>query len=168
MLLETHSPLADRLRGPVVLPGDPGWDDARSAFNLLLDQHPAAVAFPADAQDVAAAVAYARRAGLRVAPQATAHNQGPLGDMEHTLLLNVGALQEVRVDPGARRVRVGAGVKWDRVAPRLSAHGLAGLHGSSPDVGIAGYSLGGGIGWLSRKYGLQANAVTALELVTAD
>ena len=65
-------------------------------------------------------------------------------------------------------MRVGAGAKWERVVPRLSAHGLAGLHGSSPDVGIAGYSLGGGIGWLSRKYGLQANAVTALELVTAD
>ena len=150
------------------MPGDPGWDDARSSFNLLLDQHPAAVAFPADADDVVAAVAYARDAGLRVAPQATAHNQGPLGGLENTLLLNVSALQDVQVDPGARRVRVGAGVKWERVVPRLSAHGLAGLHGSSPDVGIAGYSLGGGMGWLARKYGLQANAVTALELVTAE
>ena len=168
MLTTTHSPLSEALTGTVVLPGDPGWDEARSAFNLLLDQHPAAVAFPADAEDVIAAVAYARDAGLRVAPQATAHNQGPLGGLENTLLLNVGALQEVRVDPGAQRVRVGAGVKWDRVAPRLSAHGLAGLHGSSPDVGIAGYSLGGGMGWLARKHGLQANAVTALELVTAD
>jgi hypothetical protein len=113
-------------------------------------------------------VNYARRAGLRVAPQANGHNQGPLGDMDGTLLLNVSGLQEVRVDPGAQQVRVGAGVKWDRVAPRLSAHGLAGLHGSSPDVGIAGYSLGGGMGWLARKHGLQANAVTALELVTAE
>jgi FAD/FMN-containing dehydrogenase len=165
MLLPT---LSEALSGRVVLPGDAGWDDARSAFNLLLDQHPAAVAFPADAADVAGAVAYAREAGLRVAPQATGHNQGPLGDLEDTLLLNVGALQEIRFDPGARSVRVGAGVKWDRVAPRLSAHGLAGLHGSSPDVGIAGYSLGGGLGWLARKHGLQANAVTALELVTAD
>jgi hypothetical protein len=168
MLTTTHFELTEALTGAVVLPGDAGWDDARSAFNLLLDQHPAAVAFPADAQDVAAAVAYARRAGLRVAPQATAHNQGPLGGLENTLLLNVRALQEVRVDPGAQRVRVGAGVKWDRVAPRLSAHGLAGLHGSSPDVGIAGYSLGGGMGWLARKHGLQANAVTALEIVTAE
>ncbi|HET6546808.1 MAG TPA: FAD-binding oxidoreductase [Solirubrobacter sp.] len=156
------------LTGPVVFPGDPGWDDARSAFNLLLDQHPAAVAFPATADDVAAAVAYARAAGLRVAPQATAHNQGPLGGLEDTLLVNVRGLQEVHVDAGAQRVRAGAGVKWDRVGPRLSAHGLAGLHGSSPDVGIAGYSLGGGMGWLARKHGLQANAVTALELVTAD
>ncbi len=165
MLLPT---LSEALPGRVALPGDPGWDDARSAFNLLLDQHPAAVAFPADALDVAAAVAYARDAGLRVAPQATGHNQGPLGDLEDTLLLNVSRLQDVRFDPGARSVRVGAGVKWDRVAPRLSAHGLAGLHGSSPDVGIAGYSLGGGLGWLARKHGLQSNAVTALELVTAE
>ena len=169
MLTTTHSELTEALTGAVVLPGDAGWDDARSAFNLLIDQHPAAVAFPADAADVAAAVRYARRAGLRVAPQATAHNQGPLGSsLEETLLLNVSALQEVRVDAGAQRVRVGAGVKWDRVAPRLSAHGLAGLHGSSPDVGIAGYSLGGGMGWLARKHGLQTNAVTARELVTAD
>jgi FAD/FMN-containing dehydrogenase len=164
----THTSLSEVLSGSVVVPGDPRWDEARSAFNLLLDQHPAAVAFPADADDVVAAVAHARQAGVRIAPQATAHNQGPLGDLENTLLLNVSALQEVRVDPAAQRVRVGAGVKWDRVAPRLSAHGLAGLHGSSPDVGIAGYSLGGGMGWLARKHGLQANAVTALEVVTAD
>jgi FAD binding domain-containing protein len=168
MITATHTQLTEALTGAVVLPGDPDWDDARSAFNLLLDQHPAAVAFPANAEDVVAAVAYARAAGLRVAPQATAHNQGPLGDLDGTLLLNVSALQEVRVDPGAQRVRVGAGVKWDRVAPRLSAHGLAALHGSSPDVGVAGYSLGGGMGWLARKHGLQTNAVTALELVTAD
>ena len=168
MLTTTHSLLSEALNGTVVLPGDRRWDEARSSFNLLIDQHPAAVAFPADADDVAIAVAYARAAGLRVAPQATAHNQGPLGGLHETLLLNVSALQEVDVDPGAKRVRVGAGVKWDRVAPRLSAHGLAGLHGSSPDVGIAGYSLGGGIGWLARKYGMQCSAVTAFELVTAD
>jgi FAD/FMN-containing dehydrogenase len=168
MLIETNLPPDDVLIGAILRPGDPGWNDARASFNLLLDQHPAAVALPADAQEVAAAVAYAHRAGLRVAPQGAAHNQGPLGDLGDTLLLNVSRLQEVRVDPGAQRVRVGAGIKWDRVVPRLSAHGLAALHGSSPDVGIAGYSLGGGMGWLARKHGLQANAVTALELVTAD
>jgi FAD/FMN-containing dehydrogenase len=164
----SHSHLTEALNGAVVLPDDPRYDEARSSFNLLVDQRPAAVAFPSDARDVADAVAFAQRLGLRIAPQATAHNQAPLGDMEDLLLVNVSRLQEVRVDPGARSVRVGAGVKWDRVAPRLSAHGLAGLHGSSPDVGIAGYSLGGGMGWLARKHGLQTNAVTALELVTAD
>ncbi|MDA0183688.1 FAD-binding oxidoreductase [Solirubrobacter phytolaccae] len=156
------------LSAAFLYPGDPGWDEARSAFNVLLDQHPAAIALPATARDVAAAVSYARAAGWRVAPQATAHNQGPLGDLSDTLLLNVRGLQEVHVDPGALRVRVGAGVKWERVVGRLNAYGLAALHGSSPDVGVAGYSLGGGIGWLSRKYGMQANAVTALEVVTAD
>jgi FAD/FMN-containing dehydrogenase len=163
----SYNRLAETLDGSVVLPNDPRYDEARSSFNLLVDQRPAAVAFPTDARDVAEAVGLAQRLGLRVAPQATAHNQAPLGDMEDLLLLNVSRRQDVHVDPGARSVRVGAGVKWDRVAPRLSAHGLAGLHGSS-DVGIAGYSLGGGMGWLSRKHGLQTNAVTALEIVTAD
>src|SRR3954453_1448258 len=169
MITTSHtSQLTEALNGAVVLPGDPRYDEARSSFNLLVDQRPAAVAFPSDAHDVAAAVAYAQRAGLQVAPQATGHNQAPLGAMEQLLLVNVSRLQEVRVDPAAKSVRVGAGVKWDRVAPRLSAHGLAGLHGSSPDVGIAASSLGGGMGWLTRKYGLQTNAVTAFELVTAD
>jgi FAD/FMN-containing dehydrogenase len=166
--ITSHPHLIEALTGAVVLPGDPRYDQARSSFNLLGDQRPAAVAFPSDARDVADAVAYAKRLGLRVAPQATAHNQTPLGDMEDMLLVNVSRLQDIHVDPGAKSVRVGAGVKWDRVAPRLSAHGLAGLHGSSPDVGIAGYSLGGGMGWLARKYGLQTNIVSALELVTAD
>ncbi len=84
------------------------------------------------------------------------------------MLVDVRNLQEISIDTEAKRVRVGAGVKWERVAPELSEYGLAGLHGSSPDVGIAGYSLGGGMGWLARKYGLQANSVTAIELVLAD
>ena len=65
-------------------------------------------------------------------------------------------------------MRVGSGIKWEKITPQLSDYGLAGLHGSSPDVGIAGYSLGGGMGWLARKYGLQTNSVTAIELVTAN
>ena len=168
MLTTTLHDLRGALDGSVVLPGDRAWDSARAGFNLLEDQHPAAVVLPAHEADVAATVRYARHSGLRIAPQSTGHNQAPLGALDDTLLVTVSRLQEVRVDPALRQVRVGAGVKWDRVAPRLSAHGLAGLHGSSPDVGIAGYSLGGGIGWLARKHGMQANAVTALELVTAD
>jgi FAD/FMN-containing dehydrogenase len=151
-----------------VTPTDPDWDATRHGFNLATDVRPAAVALPRDVSDVVAAVGYAGASGLRVAPQAGAHNAAPLGSLEDTLLVDVRELQEVSIDPAARRVRVGAGVKWERVAPQLSELGLAGLHGSSPDVGIAGYSLGGGMGWLARKYGLQANSVTAIELVTAD
>ena len=168
MFNSPHIALTESLTGPVVLPYDERYDQARSGFNVLLDQQPSAVVFPESERDVVAAVDYARRAGLQVAPQATGHNQAPLGDLDGTLLLNVSRMQDVRFDLAERRVRVGAGVKWQSVAPRLSAHGLAGLHGSSPDVGIAGYSLGGGIGWLSRKHGMQTNAVTAIELVTAD
>ena len=160
--------LAAQMTGRVVSPSDPDWDTTRQVFNLTTDLRPAAVALPRDVSDVIAAVRYARANGLRVAPQATGHNAAPLGSLEDTLLVDVRELQAVSIDPGARRVRVGAGVKWERVATRLSELGLAALHGSSPDVGIAGYSLGGGMGWLARKYGLQANSVTAIELVTAD
>ena len=160
--------LDTRMRGRVVTPADPDWDAARQVFNLTADLRPAAVVLPRDADDVAAAVRHAEAHGFRVAPQATGHNAIPLGSLEDALLVDVRELQTVSIDPGTRRVRVGAGVKWERVVPRLSELGLAALHGSSPDVGIAGYSLGGGMGWLARAYGLQANSVTAIELVTAD
>lgn len=156
------------LRCPVVRPTDADWDAARQAFNLMVDVRPAAVAFPEDEDDVKAVVRHARDSGLRIAPQATGHNAGPLGSLADTILVNVSRLDGVAIDPAAQRVRVGAGVKWEKVAPALSDHGLAGLHGSSPDVGIAGYSLGGGMGWLARKHGLQTNSVTAIEIVTAD
>src|SRR4051794_19854767 len=154
--------------GRVVTPSDPDWDAARGAFNLLVDQRPEAIAFPTDEREVAAVVSYAREHGLRVAPQATGHNAGPLGPLDDTLILNTSALTGVSIDAGARRVGVGAATRWEDVVPQLSELGLAALHGSSPDVGIVGYSLGGGIGWLARKHGMQTNAVTAIELVTAD
>jgi FAD/FMN-containing dehydrogenase len=160
--------LDEQMTGRVVAPSDPDWDATRQVFNLALDLRPAAIALPRNVSDVAAAIDYARANGLRVAPQATGHNADAYGALDDALLVDVRELQELSIDPRAQRVRAGAGVKWERVAPQLSEHGLAGLHGSSPDVGVAGYSLGGGMGWLARKHGLQANSVTAIELVTAD
>jgi FAD/FMN-containing dehydrogenase len=168
MILPAPVALSDVMKGRVVAPGDDGYDTARQSFNLLLDQRPAAIAFPVDEDDVVAAVEYARRQGLRIAPQATGHNAGPHGSLEGTLVIHVGELTDVTIDAAARRVRVGAGTKWERITSQLSELGLAALHGSSPDVGVAGYSLGGGMGWLARKYGLQANSVTAIDVVTAD
>jgi FAD/FMN-containing dehydrogenase len=170
-LIATRAPFAHlsaTMRGRVVTASERDWDTVRQVFNLAADMRPAAVALPRDAGDVVAAVGFARAHGLRVAPQATGHNAVPLGSLQDTLLVDVRELQEITIDPGARRVRVGAGVKWGQVAPQLSELGLAALHGSSPDVGIAGYSLGGGMGWLARRYGLQANSVRAIELVAAD
>jgi FAD/FMN-containing dehydrogenase len=168
MLTASPLTLGDRMTGRVVLPGDPDFAGATQAFNLLVDQRPVAVAFPVDERDVVAVVDFAREHGLRVAPQSTGHNAGPLGSLDGTLLVNVSELSEITIDVSAHRVRVGAGVRWEQVVPLLSDVGFAALHGSSPDVGIAGYSLGGGMGWLARRHGLQANAVTAIELVTAD
>jgi FAD binding domain-containing protein len=167
----TTTPFTDlsaAMTGRVVTASDHDWDAVRQVFNLAMDLQPAAVALPRDVDDVVAAVEYAAAHGLRVAPQATGHNADALGSLEDVLLVDVRELQDVSIDSDARRVRVGAGVKWERVVPQLSDLGLAALHGSSPDVGIAGYSLGGGMGWLARKYGLQTNSVTAMEIVTAD
>jgi FAD/FMN-containing dehydrogenase len=154
--------------GTVVAAGDPGYDEARHAWNLSADQHPAAVAFPETESDVSFAVAFAREAGLRVNVQGTGHNATPLGDMSDTLLIRTNRMKGVEIDVEGRRARVQAGAEWADVTGPASEHGLAALAGSSPNVGVVGYSLGGGIGYLGRKHGIQANSVTAIELVTAD
>jgi FAD/FMN-containing dehydrogenase len=162
------SALRHLIGGAVFGPGDEGWDAARRTFNLCVDQRPALIAVPASREEVATVVRFARDAGLRVAPQRTGHNAAPLGSLERTVLLKTNRLDRVHVDPVARRARVGSGARWEDVVPLASEHGLAALHGSTPDVSVAGYSLGGGIGWYARKHGLAANSVTAIELVTAD
>ncbi len=175
LLQETDSPqataiaaLRDRCTGAVFAPGDPGWDDARLAFNVAVDQQPAAVVVATEEQDVLAVVAIAHERGLRVAPQATGHNAGPLGSLAGTILLKTSALDAVGIDPIARRARVGCGAVWLQVTAPASEHGLAPLAGSSPDVGVVGYTLGGGMSWLGRRHGLAANHVTAIEVAVPD
>jgi FAD/FMN-containing dehydrogenase len=152
----------------IVLPHDPNWNEARRAWNLAVDQQPAAVALPESAEDVQAVVRWARQRGLRVAPQGTGHNAHPLGALAHTVLLKTERMRGVEIDPRAQRARVEAGVLWAEVTDAAAEHGLAALAGSSPDVGVVGYTLGGGLSWLGRRYGLAANSVTAVELVTAE
>ena len=159
--------LDTELSGRVSTAQDADWDTARQAFNLVADQRPAAVVHPADARDVIAVVAFAREHGLRIAPQSTGHNARPL-ELEDTLLLKTSELRGVELDADANRARVGAGLTWGDVVPPAGEQGLAALHGSSPTVGITGYSLGGGLGWYARKHGLAANSVTAVELITAE
>ncbi|HKP20652.1 MAG TPA: FAD-binding oxidoreductase [Thermoleophilaceae bacterium] len=162
------SELQSRLHGQVLTDTDEAWDASRQTFNVLVDQRPAAVVRVASSDDVAETVRYASQRGLRIAPQGTGHNAGPIDGLEDALLVRTDALQEVKIDVAARRARVGAGVRWGSVADPASEAGLAPLSGSSRTVGVAGYSLGGGMGWLGRKHGLQANALTAVEIVTAD
>jgi hypothetical protein len=162
------SELQSRIHGQVLTEGDDAWDAARQTFNLTHDQRPAALVQAANADDVAETVRYAACRGLRIAPQSTGHNAGPIQGLEDALLVRTDALQGVDIDLSSRIARVGSGVRWGTVADQASPAGLAALHGSSRDVGVTGYSLGGGLGWLGRKHGLQANALTAVELVTAD
>ena len=163
--------MAGTAAGPelqIVYPGAPGWDEARQAWNLAVDQQPEAVVHVGSVADVVAAVEIARARGWRIAPQGTGHGAAPLGPLTGTLLLRMDRLRGVTVDPAARIVRVEAGALWQDVAEAAAPHGLAALAGSSPDVGVVGYTLGGGLSWLGRLHGLTANSVAAAELVKAD
>ncbi|MGH3424881.1 MAG: FAD-binding oxidoreductase, partial [Nocardioidaceae bacterium] len=133
-----------------------------------VDQRPAAVAYPANADEVATVVRAAADAGLRVAPQGSGHGAAPLGPLDDTVLLRTTAMTNVHVDAANRRARAEGGALWIDVVEAAAPAGLATLHGSSPDVSVIGYSLGGGIGWYARKLGMQTNSITAVELVTAD
>ncbi|MEV3983451.1 FAD-binding protein [Nonomuraea sp. NPDC049758] len=156
--------LRNMTAGPVLLPGDDGFDQARRPWNLAVDQQVRAVVEAADADDVAAVIGYARLHGLAVTAQPSGH--GASGDTEGTILLRTGRLGGVEIRDGV--ARVGAGVKWGEVLAAASPLGLTGLAGSSPVVSVTGYTLGGGLSWFSRKYGFAADSVRAVEAVDAD
>jgi FAD/FMN-containing dehydrogenase len=147
---------------------DANWDLERGAFNVLVDQQPAGIALPRSADEVSDVVRAAAAGGKRVAAQSTGHNAAPLGSLANTVLMRTAGLGGVQIDAEARSARAGAGTLWEDVVPRASELGLAALHGSSPNVGIAGYTLGGGVSFYDRKHGLACNRVTAIELVIAD
>jgi FAD/FMN-containing dehydrogenase len=159
--------LRTAVRGEVFLPGDADWDAARQAWQLLVDQHPAAVVLAADVHDVVAVVSTARRLGLRVAPQSTGHAAGAIRSLENTVLLRTSGLKGVSIDPETARARVGAGAVWADVVSAAAEYNLAAVAGMAPSVGVVGFSLGGGIGWLARSHGLAANSIVEFEAVDA-
>jgi FAD/FMN-containing dehydrogenase len=165
---EATDALRADVTGQVFVPGDPGYDQARQAWQQTVDQRPAMVVEAASAADVAGAVRFARSHGLRIAPQGTGHGAAPLEPLDSALLLRTSRLRGVRIDPDNRTARADAGALWQDVAVPAGSHGLAGLAGTSLLVGVTGYTLGGGLGWLARCYGLAANSVTAAEIVTPD
>jgi FAD/FMN-containing dehydrogenase len=161
--------LGATLRGDAVLPDDDGWDQARQAWNLAVDQRPVGVVYAESVDDVVATVEFASRNGLRIAFNAGGHNGGPIdwggGD---TLLLKTERMRGIEIDAEAKRARVEAGVLGRPLAQAAGEHGLCYLAGTSPDAGVVGYTLGGGMSWMIRKYGLAANSVLSAELVTGD
>jgi FAD/FMN-containing dehydrogenase len=155
--------------GAVHLPGDPGYDAARAQWNLAVDHRPAAVAYPAFPDEVADVLLAARRVGLAVVPQGTGHGSAPFeGRLQDAVVLRTSAMTGLTVDPRDGTARTGAGVRWADLAEVAGAHGLAGLHPSSPDVGVVGYTLGGGLSWYARAAGLQSSTMTAAQVVLAD
>ena len=156
------------MAGQVFVPGEAGYDQARRAWNLAVDQRPAVVAEAGSAGDVAQAVRYAHAHGFRIAPQGTGHGAGPLETLDGALLLRTTRMRQVHIDPAARTARAEAGAIWQDVTVPAAQHGLAALAGNAATVGVTGYTLGGGLGPLARRYGLAANSVTAAELVTPD
>ncbi len=161
-----RSQLQSRIQGAVITPADPEYNPARQAWNLSVDQHPALIVLAEEAGDVAAAVQYAVENELNISVQATGH--GLAQPAEGTLLVVTSRMKSIRVDTAARTAWIGAGAKWGEVLAQTQPVGLAPLLGSSPDVGVVGYTLGGGYGWLGRKFGLAADSVRFFELVTAD
>ena len=160
--------LGDELSGDVVHPDDAGWDEARQAWNLAVDQRPAAVVFPESADDVAATVVFAAANRFKVAFNGGGHNAGPIDWSVDTLLVRTERMTSIEIDLAGRRARVEAGVLGRPLAQAAGEHGLCYLSGTSPDAGVVGYVLGGGYSWMIRKFGLAANSVLAVELVMAD
>ncbi|MFC9998410.1 FAD-binding oxidoreductase [Nocardia sp. NPDC127526] len=158
--------LRSAVRGRVLLSGDEGFEQARQPWNLTVEQSVRAVVEPADADDAARLVRYARDAGHTLTVQSSGH--GASDALAGAILVRTNRFDEVRVDPGARTARVGAGATWARVLTAPGAHGRTGVTGSAPQVGITGFTLGGGLSWFSRKYGWAADNVTAFEVIDAD
>ena len=158
--------LRTRLQGDAHAPGEEGYDEGRQAFNLNAHQHPALVIMAAGAADVIAAVSFASERGLGVGVLATGH--GVASPCDDGILINTSRMRGVRIDPEARTARVEPGALWHDVVPEAQPFGLAGLSGSSSGVGVVGYTLGGGLGWLGRKYGFNAESVREADVVTAD
>ncbi|MGG7507379.1 FAD-binding oxidoreductase [Plantibacter sp. YIM 135249] len=158
--------LSAALPGVITLPTDSGWDAARVAWNLAIDQRPAAVAVPRSVADVQEIVAFASHTGLQVTVQASGH--GASSAIEGAILVRLTAFREVSVDAEAKILRVGAGVKWGEVVPHLDGTGLIAMAGSNANVSVAGYILGGGHSWFTRRHGIAAHSIRAVELVDAS
>jgi FAD/FMN-containing dehydrogenase len=145
-------------------PGSPAYEAATTPHNSTTAQQPAVVAHPANAEEVAQAVRWAADRNLGVAVQASGHGAGALIGSDQ-MLVDTSGLNEVSFDTGARITHAGAGTTWSGLNSKAQQHGLFGLAGSSPTVAIAGYTFGGGVGWLTRPYGMASSTLLAVDYV---
>ena len=160
--------LRDAIRGPVIGPDDEGYDAARAIWNGAIDRRPAFVARCTGVADVVAAVRFARERDLLVAVRSGGHGVGGHGLCDGGLVIDLSPMKGIRVDPVARTARAEAGVLWGELDRETQLHGLATVGGIVTHTGIAGLTLGGGIGWLMRKHGATVDNLLSVDLVTAE
>jgi hypothetical protein len=160
--------LRTKVGGQVIAPGDAGYDEARKVYNGSIDRRPAAVVRCTSTGDVAAAIAAARDEGLDLSVRGGGHSAPGFGTNDDGLVIDLSPMQEVVVDPAAKTARAGGGCTWAGFNDATHAHGLATTGGIIGTTGIGGLTLGGGIGYLARKYGLSCDNLLSAEVVTAD
>ena len=165
---ELITELRGKVRGAVLAPGESGYDAARTIWNAMIDRRPALIIRAAGAADVIQAVTLARTHGLVIAIKGGGHNIAGNAVGDGGLMLDLSAMKSVRIDPRARTARVEPGVTLGEFDREAQAFGLATPVGINSTTGIAGLTLGGGFGWISRRYGLTVDNLIAADVVTAD
>ena len=160
--------LADRLRGELVLPGDEDYEAARSVWNAAIDRHPALIVRCLSAADVITAVTFAREYHLAISVRSGGHSPAGYGTTDGGMVIDLSGMKGITIDPVQRTARLEPGLTWAEVAQAAHPHGLALTSGDTGSVGVGGLLLGGGMGWMVRKYGLTIDRLRAVELVTAD
>lgn len=160
--------LQSRLHGALIRPEDAAYDSARAVYNGLIERHPRLIVRCADAADVCAAVDFARRHALPLAVRGGGHSGAGLGVCDDGLVIDLARLRTIQIDPQTRSVRVGGGCSWGELDRASHAHGLATPGAIVASTGVGGLTLGGGVGHLTRKYGLSSDNLLAVEMVLAD
>jgi FAD/FMN-containing dehydrogenase len=164
----SYDQLAAAIRGDLIRLGDAGYDQARAVYNAMIDKHPQAIVRVRDAADVITCVQFARARGIPVAIRGGGHNAAGLGVADDALVVDMSLLRSTTVSPDRQTVRADAGCTWGDVDHATVAFGLATPSGFLSSTGVAGLTLGGGIGYLSRRYGLTLDNLLAADVVLAD
>ncbi len=163
-----YDELAGALRGDLIRPEDPGYDEARAVYNGMIDKRPAAIARCRDAADVVTCVRFARDHDAEIAVRGGGHNAGGLGVWDDALVIDLSLLRSTTVSPEDHTVRADAGCTWGDVDHATVAFGMATPSGFLASTGVAGLTLGGGIGYLTRRFGLTVDNLLAADVVLAD